>query len=106
MDILVTLPSPADCFIVMEVCSWAEWANNITINITLGICSWVDRLSREGGALAFFIRDVKYQSIDVSLDQTSDLKIQGVEIFWRGMSLHILYVYHPSKPKSSAHKFF
>ncbi|GFQ68030.1 uncharacterized protein TNCT_423071 [Trichonephila clavata] len=54
-----------------------------------------DRPSRGGGGLAFFIRDVKYQSIDFSLDQTSDLEIQGVKIFWRGKPLHILNVYLP-----------
>ncbi|GFT03828.1 uncharacterized protein NPIL_449581 [Nephila pilipes] len=51
-----------------------------------------DRPSR-GGGLAFFIRDVKYQSIDFSLDQSSDLEIEGFKIFWRGKPLHILNAY-------------
>ncbi|GFU37133.1 RNA-directed DNA polymerase from mobile element jockey [Nephila pilipes] len=52
-----------------------------------------NRPSRGGGGLAFFIRDVKYQSIDFSQDQSSDLEIQGFKIFWRGKPLHIFNVY-------------
>ncbi|GFT38712.1 hypothetical protein NPIL_431471 [Nephila pilipes] len=54
-----------------------------------------DKPSRRGGTLAFFIRDAKYQGIDFSLDQSSDLEIQGVKIFWREKPLHILNIYHP-----------
>lgn len=58
-----------------------------------------DRLTRGGGGLAFFIRDVNYQSIDCAGDLDSDLEIQGIKLKWRGKPLHIFNVYHPPNQK-------
>ncbi|KAF8766539.1 putative RNA-directed DNA polymerase like protein [Argiope bruennichi] len=59
-----------------------------------------DRTTKSGGGLAFLIKDVKYQSIVISTDQTSDLEIQGIKILWRGKPLNIFNVYHPPNQKN------
>lgn len=62
----------------------------------------VDRQSGSGGGLAFLIRDVKYQSININRKITdgSNLEIQGIRIIWRGKPLNIFNVYHPPDVKS------
>ncbi|KAF8766379.1 putative RNA-directed DNA polymerase like protein [Argiope bruennichi] len=64
-----------------------------------------DRTTKSGGGLAFLIKDVKYQSIVIPTDQTSDLEIQGIKILWRGKPLNIFNVYHPPNHKNLAAKF-
>lgn len=57
----------------------------------------VDRQNRSGGGLAFLIKDVKYQSIDINRELTdgSKLEVQGIRINWRGKLLNIYNMYHP-----------
>lgn len=57
----------------------------------------MDRQSRSGGGIAFLIRDIKYQSVNISRTITdgSTLEIQGIRIKWRGKPLNIFNMYHP-----------
>ncbi|GFV27015.1 hypothetical protein TNCV_4852521 [Trichonephila clavipes] len=57
--------------------------------------SRVDRKSKSGGGLAFFVRDINYQSIEYP----TDLEVQGIRIQWRGKPLDIINVYHPPNHK-------
>ncbi|GFU93157.1 RNA-directed DNA polymerase from mobile element jockey [Trichonephila clavipes] len=58
----------------------------------------VDRKSKSGGGLAFFVRDINYQKIEYPTDW-SDLEVQGIRIQWRGKPLDIINVYHPPNHK-------
>ncbi|GFT18596.1 uncharacterized protein TNCV_794601 [Trichonephila clavipes] len=58
----------------------------------------VDRKSKSGGGLAFFVRDINYQRIEYPTDW-SDLEVQGIRIQWRGKPLDIINVYHPPNHK-------
>ncbi|GFV05763.1 uncharacterized protein TNCV_3999411 [Trichonephila clavipes] len=58
----------------------------------------VDRKSKSGGGLAFFVRDINYQRIEYPTDW-SDQEVQGIRIQWRGKPLDIINVYHPPNHK-------
>ncbi|GFY11169.1 probable RNA-directed DNA polymerase from transposon BS [Trichonephila clavipes] len=58
----------------------------------------VDRKSKSGGGLAFFVRDINYPRIEYPT-YWSDLDFQGIRLQWRGKPLDIINVYHPPNHK-------
>ncbi|GFY52219.1 hypothetical protein TNIN_320921 [Trichonephila inaurata madagascariensis] len=59
-----------------------------------------DRKDKHGGRLAFLIRDLTYESIDIDCTNDSDLELQGIKICWRGKKLNIINAYRPPNNKS------
>ncbi|GFS66404.1 hypothetical protein TNIN_352981 [Trichonephila inaurata madagascariensis] len=49
----------------------------------------LDRQNRNGGGLAFLIKDINYQCININRKITdgSNLEIKGIRIIWRGKPL-------------------
>ncbi|GFU69837.1 hypothetical protein TNCV_112561 [Trichonephila clavipes] len=62
----------------------------------------LDRQNRCGGGLAFLIKNINYQCININRKITdgSNLEIQGIRIIWRGKPLNIFNMYHPPDLKS------
>ncbi|GFY54818.1 hypothetical protein TNIN_10901 [Trichonephila inaurata madagascariensis] len=62
----------------------------------------LDRQNRSGGGLAFLIKNINYQCININRKITdgSNLEIQGIRIIWRGKPLSIFNMYHPPDLKS------
>ncbi|GBN02929.1 hypothetical protein AVEN_113338-1 [Araneus ventricosus] len=61
-----------------------------------------DLRNKNGGGLAFLIRGIHYQSIDINtrIINNTNLEIQGVTVVWRGRPLNIFNMYHPPDLKS------
>ncbi|GFU20846.1 uncharacterized protein TNCV_5059681 [Trichonephila clavipes] len=53
-----------------------------------------DRPYRNGGGLAFLVRDVNYEKI-TSPSTDSDLEMQGISITWKRRVINIFNLYHP-----------
>ncbi|GFS62221.1 hypothetical protein TNCV_477401 [Trichonephila clavipes] len=62
----------------------------------------LDRHNRCGGGLAFLIKNINYQCININRKITdgSNLEIQGIRIIFRGKPLNIFNMYHPPDLKS------
>ncbi|GFS69875.1 hypothetical protein TNCV_3101791 [Trichonephila clavipes] len=62
----------------------------------------LDRQNRSGGGLAFLIKNINYQCININRKITdgSNLEIQGIRIIRRGKPLNFLNMYHPPDLKS------
>ncbi|GFY44582.1 putative RNA-directed DNA polymerase from transposon BS [Trichonephila inaurata madagascariensis] len=62
----------------------------------------LDRQNRSGGGLAFLIKNINYQCININrkIADGSNLEIQGIRIIWRGKPLNIFNMYHPPDLKS------
>ncbi|GBN96074.1 hypothetical protein AVEN_204637-1 [Araneus ventricosus] len=78
----------------------------LKINSTLKIKGYhiyrTDRRNKSGGGLAFLIRGINYQSIDINtrIINNTNLEIQGITVTWRGRPLNIFNMYHPPDLKS------
>ncbi|GFY14826.1 hypothetical protein TNCV_648691 [Trichonephila clavipes] len=61
-----------------------------------------DRQNRCGGGLAFLIKNINNQCVNINRKITvgSNLEIQGIRILWRGNPLNIFNMYHPPDLKS------
>ncbi|GFT18119.1 hypothetical protein TNCV_182911 [Trichonephila clavipes] len=61
----------------------------------------LDRQNRCGGGLAFLIKNINYQCININTKVTDEsyLEIQGFRIMWRGKPLNIISMYHPPNLK-------
>ncbi|GFX68027.1 hypothetical protein TNCV_921281 [Trichonephila clavipes] len=61
----------------------------------------LDRQNRCGGGLAFLIKNINYQCININrkITDRSNLEIQGIRIIWRGKPLNIFNMYYPTDLK-------
>ncbi|GFX76836.1 hypothetical protein TNCV_1952771 [Trichonephila clavipes] len=62
----------------------------------------LDRQNRSGRGLAFLIKNINYQCINMNRKITvgSNLKIKDIRIIWKGKPLNIFNMYHPPDLKS------
>ncbi|GFY39611.1 hypothetical protein TNIN_116041 [Trichonephila inaurata madagascariensis] len=60
------------------------------------------RQNRSGGGLAFLIKNINYQYMNINRKITdgSNLEIQGIRMIWREKPLNIFNMYHPPDLKS------
>ncbi|UYV73924.1 hypothetical protein LAZ67_11001462, partial [Cordylochernes scorpioides] len=56
--------------------------------------------NKEGGGLAFLIKNLYYEDIDINIPNTSDLEAQGIKVYLsQNKTINIFNMYHPPNNK-------